>query len=68
MHFADLVRMINSERNLARISDSGFASIGDLIKKVQAELDRFEKSAPAVPGFLEAKLEPPAPSPRHSDV
>ena len=68
MHFAELARMINSERTLARIADSGFASIGDLIKKVQAELDRFEESAPAVPGFLEAKLGPPAPSSCHSDV
>ena len=68
MHYAELARMINSERTLARIADSGFASIGDLIKKVLAELDRFEESAPAVPGFIEAKLGPPAPSSRHSNV
>ena len=70
MHYAELARMINSERTLARIADSGFASIGDLIKKVLAELDRFEETAPAVPGFIEAKLglknQPPLP--RHSDV
>ena len=67
MHYAELARMINSERTLARIYDSGFASIGDLIKKVLAELDRFEESALAVPGFIEAKLGA-APLPRHSDV
>ena len=68
MHYGELDRMINSERTLARISYSGFASVGGQIKKVQAELDRFEESAPAVPGLIEAKLSPPAPSPRHSDV
>ncbi len=68
MRYGELARMINRERTLARIVDSGFASVGDLIKKVQAEYDRFEESAPAVPGFIEAKLGPPAPSPRHSDV
>ena len=67
MHYAELACKINSERTLARLADSGFASIGNLIKKVQAELDRFEESAPAVPGFLEAKLGA-APSPRHSYV
>jgi len=51
MHYAELARMIKSERTLARIDDSGAASIGDLIKKVQTELNRFEESAPAVPGF-----------------
>ncbi len=68
MHYAELARVISSERTLARIFDSGLASFGDLIKKVQAELDRFEESAPSVPGFIEAKLGPSAPSPRHSDV
>ena len=41
--------MIHNERTLARISDSRFASISDLIKKIQAELDRFEESAPTIP-------------------
>ena len=68
MHYAALARMINSERTLASLADSGFASIGELIKKVQAELDWFEESAPAVSGFLEAKLGPPAPTFCHSDV
>ncbi len=67
MHYDELARMINSKRTLARIANSGFACIGDLINKVQTELGRFEESAPAVPGFLEAKLGT-APSPRHSDV
>ena len=65
MHYAEVARMINSERTLARISDSGF---GNLIKKVQTELDRFEESAPVIPGLLEAKLGPPVSSTRHSDV
>ena len=68
MHYAEQARMINSERTLARIVDIGFASVGDLVKKVQEELDRFEESAPAVPGFLKAKLGPPALSPRNSNV
>ncbi len=58
MHYAELARMINGDRTLARISDSGFASFGDLIKKVQAELVRFEESAPAVPGLIEASSGP----------
>ena len=52
MHYGELVRIVNSERTLARISDSGFASIGDLIKKLQAKLDQLEESAAAVPGFI----------------
>jgi len=68
MHYAELARMINSERTRARISGSGFASVGDLIKKGQAELDRFEEYAPAISGFIEARSGHPAPPPRHSDV
>jgi hypothetical protein len=58
MRYGELARIINSERTLARIADSGFASVGDLIKAVQAELNRFEESAPVVLGLIEAKLGP----------
>lgn len=54
--YGELARMINSERTLAVLNDSSFASAGDLIKKIQADLDRIEESAPAVPGFIERKL------------
>jgi hypothetical protein len=68
MHHAEMARNRNTERTLARISDSGFSSIGDPIKKVQAELDRFEESAPSIPGFVEATLGSPVQTSRHSDV
>lgn len=52
-HYGELARLINSERTLALLDDSTFASVGDLIKKVQTELDKIEESAPPVPGFVE---------------
>ena len=55
-HYGELARLIGAERTLARISDSAFASVGDLIKRVQGELDRFEEGAPAIPAFIENRL------------
>lgn len=55
-HYGELARLINSERTLAIMNDSTFASVGDLIKKVQAELDKIEESAPPVPGFIEKRI------------
>jgi len=39
-----------------RLNDSTYASRGDFIKQVQAELDRIEDHAPPIPGFLEERL------------
>jgi hypothetical protein len=55
-HYGELARLINSERTLALLNDSSFASAGDLIKKVQAELDKIEENAPPVPGFIEKRI------------
>ncbi len=55
-HYGELARLINSERTLAILNDSSFASVGDLIKKVQADLDKIEEGAPPIPGFIEKKL------------
>ncbi len=51
-HYSELARLITSERALARLIDSTLASVGELIKKVQAELDRIEDGAPPIPDFL----------------
>ena len=72
-HYSELARLITSERALARLNDSTFASVGELIKKVQAELDRIEDGAPPIPGFIEKRLGarvPPSParSPGTSEV
>jgi hypothetical protein len=55
-HYGELARLIGAERTLARISDSAFASEGDLIKRAQGELDRFEEAALAIPAFIENRL------------
>jgi hypothetical protein len=55
-HYGELDRLIGAERTIARISDSAFASVGDLIKRVQEELDRFEEGAPTIPAFIENRL------------
>ena len=55
-HYSELVQLITSERALARLDDLTFASIGELIKKVQAELDRIEGGAPPIPEFIEKRL------------
>ena len=72
-HYSELARLITSERALARLNDSTFASVGELIKKVQAELDRIEDGAPPIPEFIEKRLGmrvPPSParSPGTSEV
>jgi len=48
------------------LNDSSFASIGDLIKKVSADLDHIEDGAPPIPAFIEKRLGPrvpPSPTP-----
>jgi hypothetical protein len=55
-HYGELARLINTERTLAILNDSSFASVGDLIKKVQADLDKIEEGAPPIPGFIAKKL------------
>lgn len=55
-HYGELSRLINSERTLAILNDSSFASVGDLIKKVQADLDKIEEGAPPIPGFIAKKM------------
>ena len=55
-NYAELARLISSERTLSRLNDSSFSTPGDLIKRVHAELDRFEASAPPIPAFIEARL------------
>ncbi len=72
-HYSELARLITSERVLARLNDLTFASIGELIKKVQEELYRIEDGAPPIPGFIEKRLGarvPPSParSPGTSEV
>ena len=72
-HHGELARLITAERALARLNDSTFASVGELIKKVQSELDRLEDGAPPIPGFIEKRLGarvPPSParSPGTSEV
>jgi hypothetical protein len=72
-HYSELARLITSERALARLNDSTFARVGELIKKVQAELDRIEDGAPPIPEFIEKRLGmwvPPSParSPGTSEV
>ena len=54
--YGELCRMINSEEILVRMHDSTYASKGDFIRTVKAELDRIEDHAPPIPGFLEGKL------------
>ena len=54
--FSEVVRMINSEETLFHLNDSSYASRGDFIRTVKAELDRIEDHAPPIPGFLEEKL------------
>ena len=56
-HYSELARLISSERALARLNDSSFASVGDLIKKVSAELDRIEDNAPSIPSLIEKRFE-----------
>ncbi len=72
-HYSELARLITSERALDRLNDSTFASIGELIKKVQSELDRLVDGAPPMPDIIEKRLGarvPPSPahSPGTSDV
>ncbi len=55
-HYCELARLITSERALARLNDSTFGSVGELIKKVQADLDRIEDGAPPIPDFIEKRL------------
>jgi hypothetical protein len=55
-HYSELARLITSERALARLIDSTFASIGGLIKKAQVELDCIEDGAPPIPDFIEKRL------------
>ena len=54
--YGDVCRMINSEEILMTLNDSTYASRGDFIRTVKAELDRIEDHAPPIPGFLEEKL------------
>jgi hypothetical protein len=56
-HYSGLARLISPERALARLNDSSFASVGDLIKKVSAKLDRMEDNAPSIPAFTEKRFE-----------
>ena len=70
-HYSELARLITSERALDRLNDSTFASVGELIMKVQAELDHIENGSPPIPDFIEKRLGarvPPSParSPRSS--
>ena len=60
-HYGELARLISSERTLSKLNDSSFASVGDLIKKVQADLDKIEENAPPIPGFIEKRLGPRVP-------
>jgi hypothetical protein len=65
-HYSELARLITSERALARLHYSTSASIRELVKKVQAELDRIENGAPLIPEFIEKRLGmrvPPTPAP-----
>jgi hypothetical protein len=65
-HYGELARLISSERTLSKLNDSSFASVGDLIKKVSADLDHIEDGAPPIPGFVEKRLGPrvpPSPTP-----
>ena len=57
-HYSELARLISSERALARLNDSSYASVGELIKKVSAELDRIEDNAPPIPSFIEKRMTP----------
>ena len=72
-HYSELARLITSERALARLNDSTLVSVGELMKKVQAELDRIKDGAPPITEFIEKKLGmrvPPSParSPDTSEV
>ncbi len=72
-HYSELAQLITSERALARLNGSTFASVGELINKVQSELDRLEDGAPPIPGFIEKRLgarAPPSParSPGTSEI
>jgi hypothetical protein len=64
-HYSELARLIPSERALARLNDSTFASIGELIKKAQMELGRMEDGALPIPDCIEKRLGarvPPSPA------
>jgi len=52
-HSSELAQLITSERALARLNDSTFASVWELIKKVQVEFDRIENNVPPILNFSE---------------
>jgi hypothetical protein len=51
-HYGELARLISSEPTLSKVNDSLFASVGDLIKNVSAELDRIKDGATPIPEFM----------------
>ena len=54
--YSEVVRMINSEETLFRLNDSTYASRGDFIRHIQAELNRIEDHAPPVPASIQDML------------
>ena len=55
--YSEVIRMINTEETLYRLNDSTFATRGDFIRQMQAELNRIEDQAPSIPGFLSHRAE-----------
>jgi hypothetical protein len=54
--YSELHRQIRAELVLLRMNDSTFASSIDFLKQCAAELNRIEKSAPAIPEHVQKKV------------